>query len=103
MDNEKWEMNFRDANAKAKKTLDAGAERVIDHIREMPRAARPRTAVWWKVAWEKIVMFFTKLVDAMCGVGHTMWERVKAWFARIRQAIVRAWSAYSGSGQGWGQ
>lgn len=66
----------------------------------MPSAKRGPAAVWWKVAWEKITAFFTKLVDLICGAGRTMWERVKAWFARIREAFARLWARCSSSGSG---
>lgn len=99
-DNEKWESLFRDAHDRAKETLDAGAERVINHIREMPSAARAPAAVWWKVAWEKIMEFFTKMVNFICDVGRTMWDRVKAWFARIKEAFARLWARCSSKGRG---
>lgn len=66
----------------------------------MPSAVRAPATVWWKVAWEDITAFFTKLMDGICGFGQSMWESVKALFAKIRRAFARVWARCSSSGSG---
>lgn len=89
---DKWEQSFRNAHEKSKEKMDAGAEKVIDHIKEMPEKARGPAAGWWKSVWEKITEFVSRMVNYIIGVARTVWERVKAWFARLKRAIMKLWA-----------
>lgn len=87
---EKWEENIRNAHTKLMETLDAGVEKVIEHINGMPEQARRPAAAWWKVAWQEVAEYIAEMVNCICDVGQGLWERVKVWFAKIKDAILRA-------------
>lgn len=88
---ETWEASFRSAHRRSLETLNAAAEDVIYEIKALPEQQRPQAAAWWKRAWGAIVQFVARLEQCVADAVCTAWEKVKAWFARVRCAIARAW------------
>lgn len=88
---ETWESSFRSTHRRSMDTLDAAAETVIYEIKTLPEQQRPQAVAWWKRAWAAIVQFVVRMEQCVADAVCTAWEKVKAWFARVRRAIVRAW------------
>lgn len=94
---DKWEESFRTAHENSKEKLDAGAEKVVEHIKELSAAERAPAAAWWRVAWHAITEFIVRMGKCVAGVAQTWWQRVKAWFARLKRAIAEAWASWTSS------
>lgn len=100
-DEENWVKEINSMNEASKETLDEATKEVIKFIRTLPQESRKPAVSWWRALWAKITAFSVKTMNSLAGLFdtirqavHSVWDKIKTFFARIKQSIRDAWADF---------